>query len=331
MKGRCRCSVTEGSDRERGGSGLKATAAVRTTNDPEKTGPPSSPSPPSPAFPAVLGLSSTIRFIALLRSGTDVLPCWFLAGKGGGRREERSGMGMDGVWLQASSCFVRSSRSVLCYGLSACRCPGTESSELDDIEDDGGISRSEEAERFYQGHPSLPSMSAWTSSSSRLWCYRWRGGQHPLFFQSINECGWINFLSIGSMIECTMRREELEVAATQGLLEAAAARERKGTTARERKGAGSARERKGAASPRERKAVAAASEENATAAPLQRKGVGSAAPVAERQGAAAPEGAARFPPASSFTGTSTSIGCFPPPVQPHGACWGQGGSLMSPP
>ncbi|KAF0918863.1 hypothetical protein E2562_026698 [Oryza meyeriana var. granulata] len=67
---------------------------------------------------------------------------------------------MGGVWLQASSCFVCSSRSVLCHGLSTCRCPGTGSSELDDTEDDGGVSRSEEAERFHQGHPSLSSMSA---------------------------------------------------------------------------------------------------------------------------------------------------------------------------
>ncbi|KAF0931489.1 hypothetical protein E2562_004610 [Oryza meyeriana var. granulata] len=69
-------------------------------------------------------------------------------------------MGMGGVQLQASSCFVRSSRSVLCHGLSACCCPSTGSSELDGTEDDGGVYKSEEAERFHQGHPSLSSMSA---------------------------------------------------------------------------------------------------------------------------------------------------------------------------
>ncbi|KAF0930372.1 hypothetical protein E2562_032266 [Oryza meyeriana var. granulata] len=67
---------------------------------------------------------------------------------------------MGGVLLQASSCFVRSSRLVLCHGLSACRCLGTRSNELDDTEDDGGVSRSEEADRFHQGYPSLSSMFA---------------------------------------------------------------------------------------------------------------------------------------------------------------------------
>ncbi|KAF0923674.1 hypothetical protein E2562_006652 [Oryza meyeriana var. granulata] len=44
MKGRCRCSVTEGRNRERSGSGSKATTAVRMTKDPAETGPSSSPS-----------------------------------------------------------------------------------------------------------------------------------------------------------------------------------------------------------------------------------------------------------------------------------------------
>ncbi|KAF0903033.1 hypothetical protein E2562_024025 [Oryza meyeriana var. granulata] len=83
---------------------------------------------------------------------------------------------MDDVRLQASSCFVRFSRSVLCHSLSACHCPSIGSSELDDTKDDGDVSRYEEAERFYQGHPSLSSMFAWTSSSGRLWRYRWQGG-----------------------------------------------------------------------------------------------------------------------------------------------------------
>ncbi|KAF0899909.1 hypothetical protein E2562_025475 [Oryza meyeriana var. granulata] len=51
MKGRCRYSVTEGCDRERGGSGSKAIATVRMTKDPAETDPPSSPSPPSPSVP----------------------------------------------------------------------------------------------------------------------------------------------------------------------------------------------------------------------------------------------------------------------------------------
>ncbi|KAF0931488.1 hypothetical protein E2562_004609 [Oryza meyeriana var. granulata] len=55
MKGRCRCSVTEGCDRERSSSGLKATAAMRTTKDPEEIGPPPSPSPPSPSVPRRAG------------------------------------------------------------------------------------------------------------------------------------------------------------------------------------------------------------------------------------------------------------------------------------
>ncbi|KAF0925928.1 hypothetical protein E2562_018730 [Oryza meyeriana var. granulata] len=82
------------------------------------------------------------------------------ARKGGGRQVARSRMGMGGVRLQASCCFVRSSKSILYHGLSACRCPGNGSSELDDTEDDGGVSKSEEAEQFHQGRPSLPSMSA---------------------------------------------------------------------------------------------------------------------------------------------------------------------------
>ncbi|KAF0903032.1 hypothetical protein E2562_024024 [Oryza meyeriana var. granulata] len=51
MKGRCRCSVTEGCDRERSGSHSKVTAAVRTTKDPAETGPLSSLSPPSSSVP----------------------------------------------------------------------------------------------------------------------------------------------------------------------------------------------------------------------------------------------------------------------------------------
>ncbi|KAF0917949.1 hypothetical protein E2562_021665 [Oryza meyeriana var. granulata] len=104
----------------------------------------------------------------------------------GGRHDLGWGWAVCGCKPPPSSCAPLDQSSAMASPLVAAKAPG--SSELDDTEDDGGVSRSKEAEWFHQGHLSLSSMSAWTSSSGRLWRCQWQGGRHPLFFQSMNEC-----------------------------------------------------------------------------------------------------------------------------------------------